>query len=187
MVQVDIFWSYGLASGLALAGSKTIKKESSPWKNEVFVGTLLWLSLLFGPSGLYLLWNFPYWETMFVAKTHGDIPAWLVAVFGFTNISQGILGYYVTWKCLRLGNKFAATMQTVWSHMAMLFILVVGWDGTGYRRFFYAGTGEEWVNGVNYEISAFFSSPVFLTLLAMGVVFIPSYWYLCKRFSRISQ
>jgi hypothetical protein len=176
MVQVDVFWSYGLNAGLALAATKMLKKESSFWKNPAFTLALLWTAIIFAPSGIYLLWNNPGWETMFVARNHASIPTWLVCLFSVTNITQGILGFYITYYFIRKGNQKAAIMQTVWSHLAMLFILVVGWDGTGYKRFFYAGIGEEWHTGVEYPISAFFSAEIFYTLLGLGVFFIPTYF-----------
>ena len=93
MVQVDVFWSYGLASGLALAATKRIRKDESPWVTPHFLLSLLWIVLFFAPSGIYLLWEFPSWETMFVARNHEHIPTWLVCVFSITNVTQGILGY----------------------------------------------------------------------------------------------
>ncbi len=181
MVQVDVFWSYGLASGLALSARRQLKEEKNPWVNKHFIATILWIALVFAPSGMYLLWAFPYWETMFVATTHKDIPAWLTTIFAATNITQGILGYYVTYRLIRAGKDRAATLQTVWSHAAMIFILVFGWDGSGLTRFLYPGTGEEWAAGVAYPYSAWFSSPVFYALAGMAVVFVPTYAYLCTR------
>ncbi len=182
MVQVDIFWSYGLSAGLALAAAPHLKKEPSFWKNPYFTLAILWTALVFAPSGMYLLWQFPGWETMFLAKDHRSIPAWLTMLFSLTNISQGVLGFYMTWYFIRKGNQTAAIMQTIGAHLAMLYILVFGWDGTGYKRFFYAGTAEDWHNGVIYPISDFFSAEIFYTLLGMGVVFIPSYYLLLKLF-----
>jgi hypothetical protein len=184
MVQVDVFWSYGLASGLALAASRRIKTESHPWVNEHFMLTFAWIALFFAPSGLYLLWQFPGWETMFVAHNHRDIPAWLVTAFAVTNVTQGMLGYFVTATLLRKGKDFAAKLQPVWSHAAMLFILFVGWDGTGFTRFSYAGTGEEWARGVSFPWTAFFTAPIALTLLAMGAVLVPSYALIVRRLRR---
>jgi len=178
MVQVDIFWSYGLSAGLALASQQTLKKADSFWQNPAFTLTLLWISCVFAPSGLYLLWAFPGWETMFVAKDHLSIPAWLTALFALTNITQGVLGFYITAKFIRVGNMFAAKMQTIWAHTAMAIVLIFGWDGTGYKRFFYAGSGTDWHNQVDLPLIAFFSSPIFYTLLGMGVVFVPSYIWL---------
>ncbi len=186
MVQVDIFWSYGLSAGLALAGQKTIKTSLRWWDNHGFILTLLWISCIFAPSGLYLLWQFPGWETMFVASVHTEIPAWLVTIFGLTNVTQGILGFYITAHFLRAGRHRAAIIQTIWSHVAMLFILVFGWDGSGYRRFFYAGSGLEWHQGIQYNLSQFFSAPIFYTLLGLGVVFIPTYFGLVHWLRRHS-
>lgn len=184
MVQVDVFWSYGLASGLALAAQKKLKNEPKPFSSPYFTSIVVWTSLVFAPSGAYLLWAFPYWETMFVARTHTDIPAWLTATFAATNVSQAILGYWVTWWCLRRGKNLAAKLQTVWSHGAMLFILAFGWDGSGWKRFTYAGNGDDWANGVVYPWTDFFSCPVFYTLLGMGVVFIPTYFGLIWRWTK---
>jgi hypothetical protein len=186
MVQVDIFWSYGLSAGLALAAGPALKKETSFWNNKFFSLTLLWTATIFAPSGIFLLWQNPGWETMFVARDYTSLPPWLVCLFSFTNVTQGILGFYVTWYFLRKGNQTLAMLQTVWSHLAMLLILIFGWDGTGYRRFFYAGTGEEWHTGVEYPVSAFFSAPIFYALLALGVVFIPTYFGLMTKFRRAS-
>lgn len=181
MVQVDVFWSYGLGSGLALAAGRQLEKKEEPWLNPYFLGTLLWIALFFAPSGLYLLWNFPYWETMFLARSHDDIPAWLVVLFAVTNVTQGVLGYYAVWRLLRAGRRTLAKLQPVWSHAAMLFILVFGWDGSGFKRFTYAGTGDDWRAGVALPWTRFFSSPVFSALLGMGAVLVPTYFYLVRR------
>jgi hypothetical protein len=180
MVQVDVFWSYGLSAGLALAGHREIAKAPSWWENKAFLFNVLWTACVFAPSGIFLLWSFPGWETMFVATNHSSIPAWLVTIFALTNVTQGVLGFYITSSLIRSGRWSAAVWQPIWSHAAMFFILVVGWDGTGFRRFFYPGTGEEWHTGVHYDLSQFFSGPVFFSLLGLGVVFLPTYFGLIR-------
>lgn len=182
MVQVDIFWSYGLASGLTLAASRQLKNETKAFDNKYFTQIMLWIACFFAPSGMYLLWNFPGWETMFVARNHSSIPAWVVALFCITNITQAVLGYYVTYSFIRKGNMGAAKFQTIWSHACMFLVLIVGWDGSGWKRFTYAGTGEDWHNQVALPWTDFFSSPVFYTLLGMGVILIPTYTWLCRKF-----
>lgn len=178
MVQVDIFWAYGLSSGLALAATSEIVRDSKRplLETKGFTWMLIWTALIFAPSGLYLLWNFPGWETMFVARDHSSIPAWLVALFGFTNVSQAILGYYVTAHYLRKGRPRAAWGQLIGAYVCFFFILTFGWDGTGYQRFLYAGTGADFHAGVAMPWTAFFTSSVFYTLLGMGVVFLPTYF-----------
>lgn len=184
MVQVDVFWSYGLASGLTLAAGDKLKAPADIWGNRYLVAILIWIGALFAPSGMYLLWNFPSWETMFVAGSRDDIPAWLVAIFGITNVTQGLLGYWVTAKYIRAGKKRAARMQTIWSHAAMLFILAIGWDGTGWLRFTNTRTAEEFHAGLLNPWTQFFGSPVFWTLIGMGVILVPTYTYLCARWQR---
>lgn len=181
MVQVDVFWSYGLASGLTLAAGERIRAASDMWGNRYLVAIMLWIAALFAPSGMYLLWNFPSWETMFVATSRDDIPAWLVTIFAMTNVTQGFLGYAVTAHYLRLGNLKAARLQVIWSHLAMLFILVVGWDGTGWQRFTHTRSAEDFRAGVLNPWTDFIGSPVFFTLIGMGVILVPTYAYLCWR------
>jgi hypothetical protein len=184
MVQVDVFWSYGLSAGLAVAGHKAIKKAPTWWDNKPFLYSVIWTACIFGPSGIFLLWSFPGWETMFVATNHLSLPAWLVTLFSLTNVTQGILGFGVTAALIRSGKWTAAVWQPIWSHLAMVFILIFGWDGSGFRRFLYAGTGEEWHSGVSYPLTAFFTCSVFFSLLGLGVVFTPTYFGLVKHLMR---
>ena len=93
MVQVDVFWSYGIGAGLGLASAaKGLVKKESPrdsLRSTDAFHTLLFLAIVFAPSGFVLLWNFPSWETMHVGTR--ELPGWLVAIFGVTNITQGLL------------------------------------------------------------------------------------------------
>ena len=107
MVQVDVFWSYGLGATFAAASSRQLlarrraatAAEAAPvaepqvgppahsrWRDPYLLRTLLFLALIFGPSGVYLVWAFPSWETMHVGTK--DMPAWLVTLFAVTNITQ---------------------------------------------------------------------------------------------------
>lgn len=180
MVQVDIFWSYGLSAGLAVAGHKIIKESKTWWQNDAFTWAILWIACVFAPSGIYLLWTNPGWETMFAARDYSSLPPWLVTLFAMTNVTQGVLGFYVTAKFIRQDKWRAAVWQPIWAHLALLGILVFGWDGTGYKRFFYAGTGEQWHNGVEMPLTDFFTSQIFYSLLILGVVFVPTYFGLVK-------
>ena len=108
MVQVDVVWSYAFGATLAASAARQLKSEKDPFNNKIFTYVLLFLSILFAPSGIYLLWQFPHWETMQVASTYSDLPAWLVCLFAITNITQGILGYYVTYRLIRKGKLYGA-------------------------------------------------------------------------------
>jgi len=65
-----------------------------------------------------------------------EMPHWLVALFAATNVTQGLLGFAVTRWLLARNHPFAAYLQWVLGYTAMFFILVHGWDGSGYQRFF---------------------------------------------------
>jgi len=80
MVQVDVVWSYAFGATFAACASRQLEKEDKPFVNQWYVFTLTFLSTFFAPSGLYLLWQHTQWETMQVAKTMKDIPAWLVTL-----------------------------------------------------------------------------------------------------------
>lgn len=181
MVQVDVFWSYALGAGFAASASRQLKREydaskgKSSIQSKYFTYTVLFLACLFAPSGIYLLWDFPQWETMQVATSHAGIPAWLVTVFAITNVTQGVLGYWVAYKFIQKGKFNAAWLQVFIGYFFMFFILVYGWDGTGWQRFLYDASmhsGKLWSRGV-YDGSAFLTSNVAYTLYGMGIIIAP--------------
>jgi hypothetical protein len=206
MVEVDVFWSYALGSSFALGAFRQLRKlreesgagegtyelkdmvdvmkivreieagDSTAFNNEFFLKNLLFLSLLFVPSGSNLLWSNPNWETMQVGS-YETIPGWLVSGFTITNVTQGILGFWVTWNHLMKGNYNKAAWQTLLSYLGFWFILVNGWDKTGYKRFFSrnreAFDDWKWTN-----VFGWLTSDVVRILAAYGAVFIPLmlYW-----------
>jgi hypothetical protein len=167
VVQVDVFWSYGIGAGLGIASSR--RAPESPWSDPYLMKTLLFLALVFAPSGLYLLWSFPSWETMHAGSR--DMPAWLACLFGVTNVTQGLLGYLVAQRLMRAGRTYLAYLQHVAAYLAMFLVLVHGWDGRGYQRFF-SPTREDFA-AWSGDWYAWLTSPVALTLLAMGAVLVP--------------
>jgi len=181
MIQVDVFWSFALGAGFAAAAARQLKKNDKPFESRYFVRTLLYLSIFFVPSGAALLWGFPEWETMQVG-TYKTIPAWLVMLFTLTNVTQGILGYWLAYLLIRKGNGYGALLLVIIGYFCMFFILVHGWDGTGYQRFFYTCTwyGSEecarWSKG-SYAVLKWAQGPVAITLYAMGVVMMPPIFY----------
>ncbi len=181
MVQVDVFWSYAIGAGFAASASKQIKKEydtakDTGWfQSKYFVYNVLFLACLFAPSGVYLLWDFPQWETMQVAASHASIPAWLVTLFAFTNVTLGVLGYWVAYSFIKKGRPGLAWLQVLIGYFFMAFILIVGWDGTGWQRFLYDASmhgGRLWSPGT-YDGAAFLTSHVAFALYGMGVIVAP--------------
>ena len=175
MVQVDVFWSYALGASFASAASRQLKNEDNPFQNDYFTYTILYLSCIFAPSGIYLLWQFPHWETMQVASCHGDLPAWLVTVFSITNITQGILGFWVSYQFIKSGRYYLAHLQWFLGYFCMFFVLVHGWDGLGWQRFLYDPTvlnNQLWEPGKHMGLTFLWSNVAF-TLYGMGIFVIP--------------
>lgn len=171
MVQVDVIWSYAFGATFAAAASEQLVDEEKPFDNKIFTYLLLFLAVLFAPSGLYLLWQFPNWETMQVARTYEDIPAWLVTGFAITNITQGIIGYWIGYRMVRRGNRYGAHVNWMVAWILFWSFLVIGWDTSGWQRFLYDPTmagGAPWEPGKHMG-PWFFTGKVFRTLVGMAI------------------
>jgi len=219
MVQVDVFWSYALGAGFALAAARQLAApeagpvsapafrrpgeaqhpltsaaaENGPIlearallhtlsRNPYFTWNLLYLALLFAPSGAYLLWGFTSWETMHADV--GPLPPWLVTAFALTNVSQGALGFAIAYRLIRQGRPYRAYLHFVAGYFAMFFILVHGWDGRGYQRFF-SPTREAFLEGWSWQTGVrWLSSDVALTLYGMGVLLLPVLFWMMTSWIR---
>jgi hypothetical protein len=95
-----------------------------------------------------------------------------MAGFTLTNFTQGILGFAVAAALVRRKQPYVAYLQWLLSYFTMLFILVHGWDGTGYQRFF-SSTREEFVNWSWATAQRWLTGDVFQSLMAMAVVIVP--------------
>jgi len=95
MIEVDVFWSFSFGALFAACSAGALKKEETFWNTPSFVYNLVFLSLIFAPSGLYLLWDNPGWESMFVLGDKNEIHAILPTVFAFTNVLLGIVDRFL--------------------------------------------------------------------------------------------
>jgi hypothetical protein len=183
MVQVDVFWSYGIGAGFAVANTLQLDAQQragkSPYDHRSFRNALLYLGSMFVPSGAFLIWQFTSWETMHVA-TRDDIPGWLMTAFTTTNFTQGILGFAVAAALLRRQRQYVAYLQWVLGYFAMFFILVHGWDGTGYKRFL-SSTREDFLTWTWATAIQWLKGDVFLSLFVMGLVVLPVMFLLMAR------
>jgi hypothetical protein len=200
MVQVDVFWSYGIGASFATAAARQLGAgngltgQGGRWSGPYLMGAVLYCAILFAPSGAWLLWGFPDWETMQVADGHGALPAWLVALFAATNVSQGVFGFKVAERLIASGRVYAAFLQAGVGYTGMFFILVHGWDGRGYQRFFSADrdTFAVWprqpaAREALSRVGDWLTSPVALTLYGMGVVLVPVMLVLMAAWIRSGQ
>ncbi|KAF9095762.1 hypothetical protein BGX23_012690 [Mortierella sp. AD031] len=179
MIEVDVFWSFSFGALFAACSAGSLKSQPVFWSTPSFVYTLLFLSLIFAPSGLYLLWDNPGWESMFLLGDKNEIHAMLPTVFAFTNILLGIIGYYVTYaKIRRYRNAKVLPMSfhKYWIHAYTCFCAILG---MGYNRFMYPKDYVAWRAGETFPLTAFFTSRMLFTLLSMGVILIPAAYIPC--------
>ena len=170
MVQVDAFWAYGIGAGFAVANARQLRSEAQPLTTASFREALLFLAVLFAPSGICLLWAFPSWETMHVGDR--NMPAWLVTAFAATNVTQGILGFWAASRFIARGKAYGAYLQWLAAYFCMFFVLVHGWDGSGYRRFF-SPTREALGTWTWHTAATWVTSDVAITLGILGVFIVP--------------
>ena len=206
MLQFDSIWSYGVGSSFALAafrqlrkmqaesGSKDeelgatdllnvgrilkeFEKAGTPFNNEYSLKNVVFLSLLFVPCAVTNLWADPSWESMHVGDFE-SIPNWAVSVFGITLMTQGMLGFWVTYNYLMRGKYYRAALQTVLGYVGFFTCVMVGWDRKGYQRFFSkdreAFENWKWTNVFGWITK----EPDVRVLGTFGTVFVPLmlYW-----------
>jgi hypothetical protein len=170
MIEVDVFWSFAMGAGFAAMAHREIERGAG---ERVLLYTVLFLSLLFAPSGLYLLWRFPGWESMYLFASKDELHAALPTLFALTNVLLGVLGFLVAAWLVRRGSLRGAHLASSVAYQAMFAVL-----GFGYRRFMYPeAEGVGWRAGRAYPLAAFFSSEVFATLLVMGLALLPALFY----------
>lgn len=173
MLEVDVFWSFSFGAAFAACSAGSLKNEETFWLTPSFVYSLVFLSLIFAPSGLYLLWDNPGWESMYLLGDKNEIHAALPTLFAFTNVLLGIIGFYVTYRKIRQHRhepQLNMSMNQYWVHAYTCFNAILG---MGYNRFMYPYGWQEWQAGQVYPLTDFFFSRMLFTLLAMGVVLLP--------------
>lgn len=185
MVQVDVFWAYGIGASMAMASGLQLRRLAKPMESKYYIATLLVLSLVWAPTGMLLLLRNTSWETMQVADNLGAMPPWLVLAFGITNVTQGMLGFWVGQRLVRAGSFYLANLNWMFGYFGMFFILVYGWDGLGFDRFLFDRSMQvgqaAWTPGSGATIETlipsivrFLNSSVVLTLLVDGVFLVPA-------------
>ncbi|WP_202320338.1 hypothetical protein [Archaeoglobus neptunius] len=191
MLQVDLLWVYAIGSMFSTSAGKQIKRmkgdgelSATPIGSIYFALLLLYLSAIFVPEAVWLLWNFPPWETMHVWKFLDEIPAALVTMFLAGDFMLAVLGYYVSSRLITASRDYVAHLQWLGGYFAFFFILLYGWDGTGWQRFTWdpTVTGSLWEPGKTMFLQ-FARSNVALTLYAMALptilpLAISAYWML---------
>jgi len=104
-------------------------------------------------------------------------------LFGITNITQGILGYWTGLKLIAARKYYYAVLNGIVGYFGMFFILIYGWDGLGYDRFYYCrdmipgnpawAPGEGMKNGIVAATINYVTSGVGMILAIDGAYFAP--------------
>lgn len=180
MVQVDVFWTYGLGASFAVAGHRQLRNlmrepEGNPYHSKFFVGLLLFLLLLFVPSSVYMLWAFPSWHTMHVGID--DIHPWMATALVTITVLCAMLGFWVATALIRGGRLYAAFLQWVAGYFLMFFMVAYGWDGTGYQRYF-SITRADFLNWSWDNARAWSASDVAVAVNVFTVLMVPLLFYL---------
>lgn len=182
MVQVDALWSLGIGAGCAVAHHQQLRaaaaQRRSAFQTDAYRSLLLLLGAVFAPSGMFLLWSFPSWETMHVLDR--SMPGWAVATFAATNVTQGVLGFALSSALLARNRPLGAALVWAFGYVGMFFVLMHGWDGTGYQRFF-SNTPEELASWQWGHAARWFTGDVAVSLYVMGVVLVPALIWPCAR------
>ena len=137
---------------------------------------------------MLLLLRHPSWETMQAADKLSSLSEWLILAFGVTNVTQGILGFWVGLRLLERGRDYLAQLNWLAGYFGMFFILLYGWDGLGYDRFLYDRDmlfeSPAWTPGVATAAGAllafgrFLQSSVARTLYIDGAYLLPPFFLL---------
>lgn len=91
-----------------------LAREKSIFINQYFITNLLFLSLIFAPLGVYLLWQLTGWETMFLVGEKNNIAGIFPTLFTSSNVLFGIIGYWIT--ALSIKRKPRGDHHWVWCH-----------------------------------------------------------------------
>ncbi|MCS7143919.1 MAG: hypothetical protein NZ879_02735 [Archaeoglobaceae archaeon] len=170
MLQVDVFWVYGIGAMFATAAAKQLKSSKSMLETKYFSALLIYLSLIFVPEAIWLTWSFPHWETMHVYSKLTDIPTAVVVTFVILDFLIAMIGFWVAYKLIMAGREYLAHVQWFIGYLAFFFVLTNGWDCLAWQRFSWdpTVTGELWAPGKTMLLD-FAKSNVAMTLYAMAV------------------
>lgn len=127
MIQVDASLAYGVGALYALANDAEIPW----WRQRSLRRAAAVLLIAYLPTTLFFSLRHPSWQTMHL--TSGPLPpAWMAAM------SVGLL--LSAWLGFRFGSALAGypvlkALNVAAPFVLSLLVTVVGWDGSGYRRF----------------------------------------------------
>lgn len=174
MVQIDIPWCFLIGSTLAEADQIELGKSPTATQTPCFLLGLAFISLLFNPASMYLLWRYPGWETMYrLDDRHLSalVPAAFVLVLSVTYTLGYILGHHIL-------RRYRSSLRwiNIIASMALLAFL-----GLSYRRFLFLGSTQEFSGG---NAPNLLGSSLFRDLCIMALLLSPTYCFINAYFRR---
>jgi len=170
MLQVDVFWVYGIGAMFATAAAKQLKGSKSMLETKYFSTLLVYMCLIFVPEAIWLTWSFPHWESMHVYSSLTDIPTPVVVTFIILDFLIAMIGFGIAYRLIIAGKEYLAHVQWFVGYLAFFFVLTNGWDCLAWQRFSWdpTVTGSLWAPGKTMLLD-FATSNVAITLYAMAI------------------
>jgi hypothetical protein len=174
MVQIDIPWSFLIGSTLAEADQIELGKSPTATQTPCFLLGMAFMSILFNPAAMYLIWRYPGWETMYRLddrNLNALVPAAFVAVLSVTYA----LGYILGHRILRRNRSSLRWINMIASTALLAFL------GVSYRRFLFLGSTQEFNGGNPPNL---LGSSLFRDLCIMALLLAPTYCSINAYFRR---
>ncbi|MDJ0344147.1 hypothetical protein QMK19_26395 [Streptomyces sp. H10-C2] len=195
-IQAALFWAYALGATFAVSATRQLQfwrrwtvgsrqreaaPEALPGVMAVRIGgptanpylclTVLFAAVLLVPTGLFLLWQNPSWQTMQVAGGHRGLWPGFVLLYAAGIVVAALLGFLIAQALAVAGIGYWAYLQTVGGYFLVFATLIHGWDGEGYRRFLTTSQQQftDWPkDSVVNRVLDFATSGTFLALVVLG-------------------
>lgn len=162
MVQVDIPAAFAMGQVLAMVGRKSLKMGHQSTYDRFLLWTNWYMSLILGPTGLFLLVGWPAWETMYQwswvenSQFHGMVALFYI-VFLIVMVVLGNAGFIMSCRLLRSnrdGLAWTILALSIVSTLAPFLIDIKAPLYIGTYQTYHAGTAPL-VFGTSFMISWF--------------------------------
>ncbi|MCR4314974.1 MAG: hypothetical protein NUW37_01355 [Planctomycetes bacterium] len=153
MVQIDVPLAFCLGATLALIARDVLLSEPKVFANPFVFRGLFVCSLTIVPVGVFYLWSFPHWDTMYMfepsyANPFGPaagIPATLVLGFVPALMLLSLAGFTLTHRLILRGGLFVPILVP-----CLVFAGVCAFCYAMSERMLYVGTYAEFAAGQRY-------------------------------------
>lgn len=195
-LQAALFWAYAIGATFAVSAARQLQfwrrwtvasgqrgsapealpaamagRIGGPTANPYLCLTVLFAAVLLVPTGLYLMWQNPSWQTMQVAGGHSGLWPGFALLYAAGVVVAALLGFLIAQALVVGGLAYWGYLQTVGGYFLLFATLIHGWDGEGYRRVLTTGQRQfaDWPkDSVVNRVLDFATSGTFLTLVVLG-------------------